>query len=608
MLGLCLARSISERAADVVTVKPYLLRDVGGVISFTFDDFPRSALVVGGEILTRYQCAGTYYVAGGLTGTSQHGLCIHSADDIKLALQQGHEVGSQGYAHINYSRLTPKQTDVDVVENQRFLAEIIGYAPVSFSYPFGARLISTKRQVSSHFRTARGIVRGINRKFCDLSDLRAIAIYANRVTDRQIDALIEETAAKGGWLIFYTHDVSDTPTEWGTTPTLLEHAIRTASASGCRILPVHKAITSMSWKGLNPSSSAPINKYDSFSLHEADDHATTVIAIVAFGNSDDVVACLAALANSTEKNYLISICENGEHLAYRALIERLSGLIEFDNSLVEFEDRRISEACAGRLKPGGQVVRIFRAVENLGYAGGVNLSVNLLGLDVRWSALWILNPDTEPEPTALKALIERARNGQYSLVSSRLVSKITQRVQAYGSRWRPFIARGFNIGRNAPRDLVPNIEHIESTMSYVSGASLFVTREYVESVGLMDERYFLYCEEVDWCLRRGGHRLGYAHDAVVRHAYGTTIGSNVDRKRRSMLSVYLDERNKLLLTRRFFPAFYPLVALITLLLTLQYLGSGAISNFVVALNGWLAGLRGEEGAPNQLLSKIVEKA
>jgi N-acetylglucosaminyl-diphospho-decaprenol L-rhamnosyltransferase len=601
-VGFCLARSISERAADVVTVKPYLLRDVGGVISFTFDDFPRSALVVGGEILNRYQCSGTYYVAGGLTGTSQHGACIHGADDIKLALQQGHEVGSQGYAHYNYSRLTPKQTHADIVENQRFLADIIGYAPVSFSYPYGGRLINTKRQVSNHFRTARGILRGINRKFCDLSDLRAIAIYANRVTDRQLDALIEDTAAKGGWLIFYTHDVSDSPTEWGTTPMLLEHAIRTASAFGCRILPVHKAITSMSWKGSNPPSS-PTNEPNHFCIHEAGDYATTVIAIVTYGNSDDMVACLSALGNSTEKNYLISICENGGHLAYRALIERLSGLIAFDKSLVECEDKRIGEACAGRLKAGGQVVRIFRALENLGYASGVNLSVNLLGSDVRWSALWILNPDTEPEPTALKALIERARNGRYSLVSSRLVSKITQRVQAYGSRWRPFIARGFNIGWNSPRDFIPNIEHIESTMSYVSGASLFVTREYVESVGLMDERYFLYCEEVDWCLRRGDHRIGYAHDAVVRHAYGTTIGSSTDRKKRSMLSVYLDERNKLLLTRRFFPVCYPLIALITLLLTLQYLGSGAITNFVVALNGWLAGLRGEEGAPKSITLK-----
>jgi N-acetylglucosaminyl-diphospho-decaprenol L-rhamnosyltransferase len=122
------------------------------------------------------------------------------------------------------------------------------------------------------------------------------------------------------------------------------------------------------------------------------------------------------------------------------------------------------------------------------------------------------------------------------------VSKSTQRVQCYGSRWRPLMGRGFNIGLGAFLDAVPDIDEVERTMNYVSGASLFATREYIENIGLMDERYFLYCEEVDWCLRRGRHRLGYAHDSIVNHAHGTTLGSNSDPRKRSKLSVYLDEK------------------------------------------------------------------
>ena len=136
-------------------------------------------------------------------------------------------------------------------------------------------------------------------------------------------------------------------------------------------------------------------------------------------------------------------------------------------------------------------------------------------------------------------------------------------------------------------------------MNYVSGASLFATRDYVEAVGLLDERYFLYCEEVDWCFRRGARRLGYAHEALVYHAHGTTIGSSSDRRKRSPLSVYLDERNRHLLTRRFFPKRYPLVAIATLLFTAQYLRARAGANFIVALSGWYAGLRGEEGLPER---------
>lgn len=322
-----------------------------------------------------------------------------------------------------------------------------------------------------------------------------------------------------------------------------------------------------------------------------------VIAIVGYRNAGDVRTCLAALSNSTAKNFQISICENGGPASYRALREALGGVVDFTDPPPTRIDERVAEACSGSLRPGGQSVRIYDAMANLGYAGGVNLCIRQIGPSEKWSAIWILNPDTEPEPGALAALIARVQEGSYGIVSSRLAFKSTQRIQSYGGRWRPLLGRGHNIGMNAPLNAMPDVQAIEREMTYVSGASLFASRDYVESVGLMDESYFLYCEEVDWCFRRGERRLGYAHEAIVYHAHGTTIGSNADRKARSGLSVYLDERNKLLLTRRCYPALYPLVLLTTLLLTLQYLWAGAVNNFFVALFGWFAGLRGEKGVP-----------
>src|SRR5262249_2967521 len=151
----------------------------------------------------------------------------------------------------------------------------------------------------------------------------------------------------------------------------------------------------------------------------------------------------------------------------------------------------------------------------IGFAAGVNLSIRQLRQDPRWSAIWLLNPDTEPKPGALKALVERALQGGYAIVGSRIVLQSTRKVQLYGGRWRPLIARGFNIGMNAPESANADANEIERSMTYVSGASLYATREYVEAVGLMTEDYFLYAEDVDWCFRRGNHRLGYAHDSVV---------------------------------------------------------------------------------------------
>lgn len=331
-------------------------------------------------------------------------------------------------------------------------------------------------------------------------------------------------------------------------------------------------------------------------LRKFRDRGSVMIAIVGYRNAEDVRLCLLALVASEEKDFLVSICENGGLISYETLLSTLSELVDFVDVDSEHMDDYVSLTRCGRLRPYGQPVRIYCAKSNLGYAGGVNVSIRQFVLTREWSALWILNPDTEPQPQSLSALIQRAEEG-YDIVASRLVNKITQRVQSYGGQWRWVIASGRSIGMNASKDAIPDVHKLESQMNYASGASLFASRNYVETVGLMDERYFLYCEEVDWCFRGKSLRLGYAHNALVYHSHGTTIGSNTDRKKRSDLSVYLDERNRHLFTRRFFRKRYPLIIFTTLIFTAQYLRKRAAANFLVALSGWFAGLRGEEGLP-----------
>jgi peptidoglycan/xylan/chitin deacetylase (PgdA/CDA1 family) len=237
---------LSRRLATLRRAKPFTLQAKAGVISFTFDDVPRSALTIGGDILERHQVAGTYYVAGGLTGTEQHGFRFHRASDVASAARGKHEIGSHGYAHLPYTALSPVQIDEDLKLNHHFLSGFLGdIPPVSFSYPFGALTFKTKRLLAARFSTARGTSPGINSGSCDLADLRANAICACKATEHGIRALIKKAVARRGWLIFYTHDVSDIPTAWGTTPALLEFAIREAVASGCRVLPIRDALVHM---------------------------------------------------------------------------------------------------------------------------------------------------------------------------------------------------------------------------------------------------------------------------------------------------------------------------------------------------------------------------
>jgi N-acetylglucosaminyl-diphospho-decaprenol L-rhamnosyltransferase len=326
---------------------------------------------------------------------------------------------------------------------------------------------------------------------------------------------------------------------------------------------------------------------------------TVVIAIVGFKNLDDILNCLQALGRLTFQDFVVHICENGGAAAYGALIAALDGIATAEATAPVIRDPGLTKTWRGRLAGTGQAIEVYHSATNSGYAGGVNACLRQIPPEFEWGALWILNPDAVPEPGALQAMADHAaKDPSYGIIGSRVILRESRRVQLYGGRWRPMLARGFNIGLHAEADALPDVAAVEAEMTYVYGASMYVTRAFYEAVGLMDERYFLYNEEVDWCFRRGRFRLGYAHGSIVYHAHGSTIGSSVNRRQRSRLSVYLDERNKLLFTKRFFPVRFTAIAAVTLLLTTQYLKQGAVKNFGNALDGWLAGIRGEEGLPH----------
>jgi GT2 family glycosyltransferase len=323
-----------------------------------------------------------------------------------------------------------------------------------------------------------------------------------------------------------------------------------------------------------------------------------IVSIVGFQCAADIVSCIESLQRSTHRALEIHICENGGAAAFDELVAALShafGLALPRSEAAGRPDLRIAETRTDRLAPDEIPIVVHRATGNLGYAGAVNATIEAL-TDITWDAVWVLNPDTQPEPDALAALLRRAEDGDFGVVGSRL-AHLEGKIHVLGGFWRPWLARGFNIGRGEPLAAPVDAGMVEATMNYIVGASMYVTRDYVERVGLMSEHYFLYNEDVDWCFRRGGFRLGYAHDSIVFHAHGSTIGSSVDKRRRSPLAVYLAERNKLLFTRRFYPLRYPVVATIALAFCGQYLIAGAFNNFAYAIRGWFAGLAGEVGIP-----------
>ena len=297
------------------------------------------------------------------------------------------------------------------------------------------------------------------------------------------------------------------------------------------------------------------------------------VVIVGFRNLPDIQRCLFALGQSSFPDFEIIICENGGEAAFATLADALPATL-----------------------PGGQKVRAVQAPGNVGYAGGVNIGMRETPDADAW---WILNPDTLPDPQALGALVNRLERGDCQAVGGTQYFA-NGMVQSDGGLWRPWLARAVSIGHG--RKLADPIRPaaVEAAINYITGASMLVSREFRDRTGPMREDYFLYCEEVEWCLRAGarGLKFGFTPGARVLHNQGASTGAGQSVRNRPRLPIYLDERNKMLVTRDCFPARLPVAAVAALLLlALRFLARGAVRQFGYALAGWKDGLAGRRGMP-----------
>src|SRR3954470_5907201 len=88
--------------------RPFAIDNKVPYISFTFDDFPESALSTGGAILEKYGSRGTYYASLGLTGQDSPVGRIFSPEQLPDLLTRGHELGCHTFAHCHSWETTPK--------------------------------------------------------------------------------------------------------------------------------------------------------------------------------------------------------------------------------------------------------------------------------------------------------------------------------------------------------------------------------------------------------------------------------------------------------------------------------------------------------------------
>jgi peptidoglycan/xylan/chitin deacetylase (PgdA/CDA1 family) len=203
------------------------------VVCFTFDDFPKAALNGADIIEKRGGKAGFYACTSWMGKRSPITGEMFDAATLADLRVRGHEVGAHTHSHLDCSKTELEKIQRDVGANLVALSDAGYMANVSaFAWPFGETTYEAKRWAGEVFATARGTRAGINRGDCDRSQLRAIELGASAAHRHRAVAALKKCVETKGWLFFFAHDVSNSPSPQGAPSKLVEELAKRAADMG----------------------------------------------------------------------------------------------------------------------------------------------------------------------------------------------------------------------------------------------------------------------------------------------------------------------------------------------------------------------------------------
>ena len=233
---------VSHRLAMHVQVDHVHLHNATPMVTFTFDDLPKSAATVGADLLEAHDARGTFYVSGGLVGIDTPEWPTGDAGDLLALHRRGHEIGCHTFSHQRACDLDEASLGAEIARNRDYLQSLDPSIAIrTFAYPFGYGSYPRKQQLRSQFLTCRSIVPGVNSGEVDPQFLRAMPLIDRQTTRDQIDRTFDEALSTNGWLIFYGHDVAEQPSLYGCTPGLMAYALGAAARRDIPVLTMAEA-------------------------------------------------------------------------------------------------------------------------------------------------------------------------------------------------------------------------------------------------------------------------------------------------------------------------------------------------------------------------------
>lgn len=241
------------------------------------------------------------------------------------------------------------------------------------------------------------------------------------------------------------------------------------------------------------------------------DTAAIGVVVLNYNGLDYTLACIESLFSANPSPLEIILIDNGSR----------------DNSASEF---------IGRFE-NDQRITLLLLDKNLGYCGGMNKGIRILLGNKGIKIILLLNNDTTVKSNFLLSLMECLKDGSgYSLATPKILREDGFTIWSTGENvFYPLLFSFRNKGRkDSP------LFNAARKINSVTGCAMAVRREVFEKIGLFDEKYFSYVEDVDFCKRAcdAGFRFAYCYNSVIFHRGVPCLGEF------SPTKIYLNVRNK----------------------------------------------------------------
>lgn len=287
------------------------------------------------------------------------------------------------------------------------------------------------------------------------------------------------------------------------------------------------------------------------------------IILVNYNSTDETIVCIKSILQSTVDNYKIIIVDN------KSFYSEYRKLVDFKNELWSTEKDKIV---------------IINSNVNGGFAYGNNLGIQFcLNNFNDWEFIWILNNDTVIHPNTIQQILDYSSSVPKNCgIWGHLLLYLDNPsiIQAAGGKYNKFLGKGYNI--NAYRSC--DSHHIQPVkVDYIIGASMVVRREFIKDVGMMNEEYFLFFEELDWIERgkKNGWIIKYNPSIDILHAHG---GSTMKKdKNTNLFSAKCSFRSRILFTKKFHFPYLPFVLATCTISSIYKIVRGELKNGITLL-------------------------